>query len=722
MHKSIYFLFYLLLFCMTSCSYDEALDEHAEIITGELVEVSFTGKLINSSADTRLVSPVKHLIDSCTFSVSGMAKIRTVETRADEPQSEIWHGRIVQFDKSEKKTYVSDPFEVTRDVNKIFINSCRLQMGTEMQLFLLLVKNDVDLPDFTDMDSLSDYQINCENSLSLSDHLPMYGKVENVTITRSGIQGAPLSIPLTRLGCKINLRYNCYASGYKISTIRVRNIPKKMSLAYPKENNVYPNLNTISDLTGADVLTLNEGNSWKPQEGNVSFYLPANARGEGPHKETISDEVADAALYTFIELECENESDSSSKVFLRFYPGGNTTNDYNLWENYEYDVRINVWKIKPDGYRIDIEDTVTTPSESVLFIFEDDSSKQYEIKFANNSCHFNIPENDFINNKTVKEINLINSYGIVSKAYVFIPFEHNAMKDVLLINSVFQGLKRDGFYEVCSPENFNNVREIPDGKFKQVKHLNYLNNNWKPIPLFKGTYDGNGYGIKDLKIQESGFNEAGIFAITQDAIITGIKLENSCTIKSNALYLGGIVGEARNTAISQCGSNAKIIATNPNERSVGGLVGMMTDGSIEDCYTGGEIGQDAWYNKGDVGGIVGRVKGVVKSFRYTYSSSRVYQIGSKDLQKGGIIGYLESYHFVTPFLKNLSMTDRSPHTVGNINDFDADNHLYGDNYGFNPENVGLKSEVAMNFLNDGRTNTIWSGSNSNYPWLSIEKP
>jgi hypothetical protein len=102
---------------------------------------------------------------------------------------------------------------------------------------------------------------------------------------------------------------------------------------------------------------------------------------------------------------------------------------------------------------------------------------------------------------------------------------------------------------------------------------------------FTGTFDGGG---RTLAISGSG----GIFGFTDGALISNVTV--SGTISANrdgTVQAGGIVGNATNTEISFCVSQADIVVEgNGYNTSAGGIAGYLRDNStVSDCYATGNI-------------------------------------------------------------------------------------------------------------------------------------
>ena len=181
-----------------------------------------------------------------------------------------------------------------------------------------------------------------------------------------------------------------------------------------------------------------------------------------------------------------------------------------------------------------------------------------------------------------------------------------------------------------------NSGERYEGKyFKQTADIDLNNEPWTPIGTvinngkdakpFKGTFDGDGYKITNLKVTGNS-NNAGLFGYTQDATIKNCNVTGevkgfndvggivgnadgktqilSCSFRGDVTgedsYIGGIAGSARGT-IKNCYALADVTA---RIEIAGGIAGYAYHVTIENCYYSGNVpaGNSA-------GGIAGFVSG-----------------------------------------------------------------------------------------------------------------
>lgn len=242
-----------------------------------------------------------------------------------------------------------------------------------------------------------------------------------------------------------------------------------------------------------------------------------------------------------------------------------------------------------------------------------------------------------------------------------------------------------------------------------------LTGTWAPVgstatyvgDFFAGTFDGCGHTISGLNVQGSTANQ-GLFAAINKATIRNLNVSGtvSCGTKN---YVGGIVGKVQagtiencsfsgsvtggytggiagglygnNVTISGCANLAAVTGT-----TAGGILGYWKNtASIRDCYnTGGVTGS------AKAGGIVGQLqKGSIEN---CYSTGVV---GGKASQKGGI------FAFSNAAVKNCYYTLPEAETLGGTAAAAA--------YITSPE--GLADKLGNAFKEDT------AGANNGYPIL-----
>lgn len=163
----------------------------------------------------------------------------------------------------------------------------------------------------------------------------------------------------------------------------------------------------------------------------------------------------------------------------------------------------------------------------------------------------------------------------------------------------------DGYEEVASPT-------ANEGK------------GWIPIigaggdPPFTGTFDGQGYEIRDLFINLPGIGNVGLFSIVGE----GGRIEDIGVVNADVTstaYIGGLVGINKGTV-----SNSYSTGSLTGALWVGGLAGQ-NDGTVSNSYSTSHVTSDS-----GAGGLMGGNTGTVSN---SYSTGTV----TGDSGAGGLI-------------------------------------------------------------------------------------
>jgi len=146
---------------------------------------------------------------------------------------------------------------------------------------------------------------------------------------------------------------------------------------------------------------------------------------------------------------------------------------------------------------------------------------------------------------------------------------------------------------------------------------------WQPIGPegneFVGSFDGQGYEIRDLFIDRPDEDFVGLFAVVEEGgVIEDIGVVNAAV--TGDVFVGGLVGANAGTV-----SDSYCTGSVTGEYNVGGLVGVNA-GNVSDSYSSGNVTSEEF-----VGGLVGATWGTVSD---SYSSGNV--TGGECV--GGLVG------------------------------------------------------------------------------------
>ncbi|MCL2066789.1 MAG: Ig-like domain-containing protein [Treponema sp.] len=175
--------------------------------------------------------------------------------------------------------------------------------------------------------------------------------------------------------------------------------------------------------------------------------------------------------------------------------------------------------------------------------------------------------------------------------------------------------------------------------YEQTATINTVSiNNWTPIGTgtapFTGVYNGGGYEITNLKIDDSSGDYKGLFGHinASAALVQNVRLTNVSITGNDCV--GGIVGQISNGTVQNCrvleGSITGVLRT-------GGIAGaILANGVVQNCYVSGATaptvtatGASATVNVYP-GGIAGSNTGIVKN---CYSTANVTGFNA-----GGVVG------------------------------------------------------------------------------------
>lgn len=213
-----------------------------------------------------------------------------------------------------------------------------------------------------------------------------------------------------------------------------------------------------------------------------------------------------------------------------------------------------------------------------------------------------------------------------------------------LINGILQKICLG--YELLSDLDFDT-----NGDGKLDAQDTYWNDGlgWQGVGTitqpFSATFEGNKRLIRNLMINRWNTSHQGFFGALRGATIRNLGFSGELMSVTGASITGALAAIATESKISGCSS----VGTVNGQSYVGGLVGLMSGGTITASFTGGVVNGSKRY----VGGVVGQTKpGTLEAL---FSSAIV----TGDSGIGGIIGYAIGSH--------LSASLSTAYPTGNTN-------------------------------------------------------
>lgn len=176
----------------------------------------------------------------------------------------------------------------------------------------------------------------------------------------------------------------------------------------------------------------------------------------------------------------------------------------------------------------------------------------------------------------------------------------------------------------CSLDTYSQNKTV-----KLKNNLSLSGYDFVPIPTFGGTFDGCGYTIKDLSINNTGSN-LGLFRYVQEiGVIKNLEVIGTIMPDGSKNSIGSIAGVNRGRI-----QNCKFTGVVSGKSNIGGITGTNeTSGYITGCTTSGNITGETF-----TGGIAGQNLGIInqctnKSYINTSSTDLSLKLDQLDLDQ-----------------------------------------------------------------------------------------
>ena len=217
----------------------------------------------------------------------------------------------------------------------------------------------------------------------------------------------------------------------------------------------------------------------------------------------------------------------------------------------------------------------------------------------------------------------------------------------VVLPDVGDGLSAATAYEISHAGHLKAIaNEVNNGNPDYINAYYKLTNNidlkpfskgagWTPIGYiveFKGNFDGGGFIISNLAIDNNALNYAGLFGFVRGGTIENLGVEISASGITGRNYVGGVAGVVNAGNITNC-----YVTGNVNGlRWVGGVVGGVNTGNITNCYATGNVEGGI----SDVGGVAGYVEN--STMTNCYATGDIIATGDVfgRSNAGGVAGYV----------------------------------------------------------------------------------
>ena len=288
-----------------------------------------------------------------------------------------------------------------------------------------------------------------------------------------------------------------------------------------------------------------------------------------------------------------------------------------------------------------------------------DNGENFEVVFVDNNRYYNvdkdgniIEEGKIIIDKSPGDITKDENGDNIEEGQ---PYEIWCIEDLVEWSQNYQNYQNSNIIlgrtlNFKSNYSYSNGKMLGCNSIEELKGLltNTEGTGFTPINIFNGTFDGQGYEIKNIYINNQNENVGFIASVEQNKELCIKNFGISGTIIGSK-NVGGILGNAgitNNTNILDCYNKANIYNYNTytgiSLNGVGGIVGYITNGnvSIEKCYNEGNIYSASelnTYGYSGVGGILGKTHSAESNIiiNNCYNTGK---IEGKGCRTGGISG------------------------------------------------------------------------------------
>lgn len=227
-----------------------------------------------------------------------------------------------------------------------------------------------------------------------------------------------------------------------------------------------------------------------------------------------------------------------------------------------------------------------------------------------------------------------------------------------------------GYTCIYNDQDLNDVRKNLTGKYILMNDIDLSTSiyntdadGWESIAGetsdFTGTFEGNGYLIKNLKINKPTVEYVGLFGSTDNAVIQNLGLVD--LFVEGSRQVGGLTGYSYHSEIyNSFVSNGTVNGI----RRTGGLIGYaINETKVDSSYSTGEIlAREQGY---EIGGLIGEIKGTV-SDSYSIANITTEKTYNGGSSVGGLIGTLTGSVHNSYAKGNITAGDYVGGLVGNL--------------------------------------------------------
>ena len=227
-----------------------------------------------------------------------------------------------------------------------------------------------------------------------------------------------------------------------------------------------------------------------------------------------------------------------------------------------------------------------------------------------------------------------------------VTFPYSVTSDVTLYAKWFDAPDAGVWIGIRTPAQLNAVRNNPSGNYILMNDISLAEYpNWVPIYGFKGKFDGNDHNITELAIIHATTDFVGLFGYIGGGSVSNLGVEIAAGGVNGGYYVGGIAGNVSNSTITNCYSMGNITATSSySSYYSGGIAGYASNSVIINCYSTGNISSGS--HSGGIAGFVWNNSEITNCHSMgTITATATSKYG--DSYSGGIAGYVSGSNTIT---------------------------------------------------------------------------
>ena len=341
---NIRFVALLAVLALTACTREDLTSPSAPIDEGELVETT----LSLTTADVQVIGAPMNP-DAGDVPYASQTRTASNADALEKQINDIW---VFQFDAQGSKQLTAPRYydNLTTDSEGKTPFSIMLRPYTNSLLYLVANTNNATWA--KNMTSYTVAQLNQQTFTYTSETdlydggLPMVAQRSNTTIA-AGTDNSLGDIKLKSLVAKLRFSYKLAESikgQMQVTKVQLFNIPDRVQLghAFSQPTGTYPAAGEFTSISGnyAVAPALAEGNTY-------TWYVPQTLQGTVSNSNEAMKNALAPQNALYIAISVDSEMDGSSYDYT-LYPGGNTTNDFNLKNGNCYNIVMTLNSEKTD--------------------------------------------------------------------------------------------------------------------------------------------------------------------------------------------------------------------------------------------------------------------------------------------------------------------------------------------------------------------------------------